>query len=241
MEEKNATNLDSQPKMVLGFLIVIGIITIILGFWRLNNYLKTPFIINYQTTVADLKERLTNIRSSTISKFTDTDHDGLTDYDELNIYKTSPYLEDSDSDGDEIAQNKNPNCPEGQNCITYANLNNNVNINGLLQNYPDLTGQENVAQIIRQSLLASGVSEQELAQVDDATLIQLYLETAQEEEGFQNANLSMPAGLTKEQLANFNVEQIKQVLISNGVNEDDLKQLSDEQIMAAWQEVIKTL
>jgi hypothetical protein len=42
------------------------------------------------------------------------------DYDELYVYKTSPYLSDSDSDGfddnTEILSNHNPNCPEGKDC-----------------------------------------------------------------------------------------------------------------------------
>jgi hypothetical protein len=52
----------------------------------------------------------------------DTDKDGLTDWDELNLYKTSPYLEDTDSDKlndkQEIDAGKNPNCPEGRTCTS---------------------------------------------------------------------------------------------------------------------------
>lgn len=52
----------------------------------------------------------------------DTDGDGLSDWDELNIYKTSPYLPDSDSDGvadrEEILKGADPNCPTGQTCST---------------------------------------------------------------------------------------------------------------------------
>ena len=55
-----------------------------------------------------------------IQKTKDTDGDGLNDYDELYVYKTSPYLEDSDSDGFndkvEIDSGKDPNCPTGANC-----------------------------------------------------------------------------------------------------------------------------
>lgn len=55
----------------------------------------------------------------------DTDRDGMNDYAELNTYKTSPYLSDTDSDGIpdaiEIAQGTNPNCPTGQTCGAIAN------------------------------------------------------------------------------------------------------------------------
>jgi len=55
----------------------------------------------------------------------DSDSDGLSDYDELYAYQTSPYLADSDSDGlidsIEIAQGGNPNCPIGRNCFQAIN------------------------------------------------------------------------------------------------------------------------
>ncbi len=50
----------------------------------------------------------------------DTDVDGLSDYDELYIYKTSPYIKDSDSDGiddkTEVFGGSDPNCPKGKDC-----------------------------------------------------------------------------------------------------------------------------
>jgi len=53
-------------------------------------------------------------------KTQDTDKDGLSDYDELNIYNTSPFLEDSDSDGVldkvEVERGQDPNCPIGKDC-----------------------------------------------------------------------------------------------------------------------------
>lgn len=53
-------------------------------------------------------------------KSADTDKDGLNDYDELNLYNTSPFLEDSDSDGVldkvEIERGQDPNCPIGKDC-----------------------------------------------------------------------------------------------------------------------------
>lgn len=55
-----------------------------------------------------------------LQKTKDTDRDGLSDYDELYLYHTSPYLADSDSDGIqdavEIAQGTDPNCPSGKPC-----------------------------------------------------------------------------------------------------------------------------
>jgi len=48
----------------------------------------------------------------------------LTDNDETNIYKTSPYLEDTDGDGvsdyDEVKRGADPLCAEGSSCSLVA-------------------------------------------------------------------------------------------------------------------------
>lgn len=58
----------------------------------------------------------------------DTDGDALSDWDELNMYKTSPYLPDSDSDKindrEEIQNGTDPNCPTGQVCGSATQTNN---------------------------------------------------------------------------------------------------------------------
>mgnify|MGYP001567130347 CR=1 FL=1 len=58
------------------------------------------------------------------AKTKETDVDGLVDYDELYVYKTSPYIADSDSDGfndkDEVYSGNNPNCPTGKSCGLVA-------------------------------------------------------------------------------------------------------------------------
>jgi hypothetical protein len=50
----------------------------------------------------------------------DTDKDGISDWEEINIYGTSAYLADTDSDGisdyDEIQAGADPNCAEGSSC-----------------------------------------------------------------------------------------------------------------------------
>ena len=60
-------------------------------------------------------------------KTKDTDGDGLSDYDEIYIYHTSPYIKDSDSDGipdgTEVKNGTDPNCPQGQDCGTPAPVN----------------------------------------------------------------------------------------------------------------------
>jgi len=231
-----------EPKAIVGFLVIFGVLALFLGFWQLNNYLKSPFILNLSLTNQNLISQLSRLNGNYASKLMDTDHDNLSDYDELNIYKTSPYLEDSDSDGiddyTEVSKNSDPSCPEGRIC-TAQNYNQNVNLNNLL-NAEDQAGQASLAQAIRQSLIASGVSEAELNSIDDQTLIQLYSDVINQNNS-ANTNLSLPANVNKDELLNYNVEQIKQVLISGGATEADLAQMSDQEIIAAWQQLINSL
>jgi len=240
-EKKTASN---QPKTIAGFLIVISLITLIFGFWQLNNYLKSPFIISFETSADNLREQLTKVKSSTLSKYTDTDKDGLTDYNELNIYNTSPYLEDSDSDGisdfEEVNNGTNPSCPQGQDCELPTNTNYNVN-----SYFEDISGtdeEELLIYSIRQALLANGVTAEELSQIDDATLLEMYYDILAEEQGTTESNeLALPEGVSKEDLENYSLDQIKQVMLTGGVSQEELDKIPNDELLAAWQEIISTL
>ena len=103
-------------------MLVFAILTVGLGGLQLRNTIYGPFVVkapkNSLATVSTNEEaRLKNI---------DTDHDGLSDYDELYQYETSPYLPDSDSDGTndkiEIENGSDPLCPEGKKCSTAATV-----------------------------------------------------------------------------------------------------------------------
>ncbi|MEY4745254.1 MAG: hypothetical protein RL272_1199 [Candidatus Parcubacteria bacterium] len=111
-------SLSSHQKLSLGVFIVIGLSTIILGVFRLNKAIALPFRrtgnFTFKTSDQLEKERTQKLREQ------DTDGDGLNDYDELYVFRTSPFLEDSDSDGipdgAEVAQESDPNCPKGKTC-----------------------------------------------------------------------------------------------------------------------------
>lgn len=104
--------------MSLGVFIVIGLATFVLGFIRINKAIYLPFRrkegVVYKTEEEREKERLERM------KVQDTDGDTLNDYDELYVFRTSPFLEDSDSDGltdgAEVAQESDPNCPKDRVC-----------------------------------------------------------------------------------------------------------------------------
>lgn len=111
-------SLSSHQKLSLGVFIVIGLSTIVLGFFRINKAIELPFrrsgTFTFKNSEQLERERMQKLREL------DTDTDGLHDYDELYVFRTSPFLEDSDSDGlndgAEVAAESDPNCPKGKTC-----------------------------------------------------------------------------------------------------------------------------
>ena len=135
----------------------------------------------------------------------DTDEDGITDWDELNIYLTSPYLQDSDSDGIndnvEIDLGTDPNCPTGRVCGsdiigTLEKLQQDiifeepqVGEDSVVQDFSDESiealnaleqGTIPTADQIRALLRDSGIPKDQLNISSDDELIQLFLEVAQQ-------------------------------------------------------------
>lgn len=185
----------SRPqKTAVIVLSSLGVVVIVFWAWQFSSQLRRPFTIDAAgqkttpTTVVDLHN-------------VDSDNDGLSDYDEINIYITSPYLEDSDSDGisdlKEIQQGTDPNCPQGQNCSAPAvvasstsvnanqnpasspdsGLNSNPNVltdTSTLQNM--MTGQIDAA-TLRQLLIQNGADKASLDKISDEDLMNSYLQT----------------------------------------------------------------
>ncbi|TAK05320.1 hypothetical protein EPO33_05140 [Patescibacteria group bacterium] len=106
-----------EHRTVLVGLLLITVVLFVLGAAQIVRTIRAPFTAPtgaYKTTEQLRQEEVAALKAR------DTDGDGLSDYDELNIYLTSPYLEDTDSDGvsdgDEVRAGEDPNCPRGQNC-----------------------------------------------------------------------------------------------------------------------------
>jgi hypothetical protein len=109
----------SNQKLSLLVVMVIGITTLVFGVISLRKTIFLPFVRRSTGVVFKSTEQLEKDRIEAL-KNKDTDGDQLTDYDELYIYRTSPFLEDTDSDGlldsVEIASNTDPNCPKEKVC-----------------------------------------------------------------------------------------------------------------------------
>ncbi|MEK7183884.1 MAG: hypothetical protein AAB776_04610 [Patescibacteria group bacterium] len=118
------TELSREQKAGFVFVIVCGLCALVLGGQYLWTHMAAPFAVSYTGPrfVTGSEEEAAAIAEQ---RRADTDLDTINDYDELYIYKTSPYLEDSDSDGladgAEISSGQDPNCATGAACASPAN------------------------------------------------------------------------------------------------------------------------
>ncbi|MBI4778891.1 hypothetical protein HY797_00370 [Candidatus Falkowbacteria bacterium] len=194
--------LNKNQKIAAASLAVFAVFILVLWFAQLRSNIYGPF--NASSGKNQVASEAENSDEALKSK--DTDADGLTDYDELNIYKTSPYLEDSDSDGfkdgEEIKKDFDPNCPQGRTCsgglldnsaadqtATDETLNSLLNQFGTSQaetqadsaanlTSDQLNALKNIdAASLRQLLLQAGMPKETLDKISDTDLMKSYSET----------------------------------------------------------------
>lgn len=261
-DQKQKINTKNIDKQVIGIFIVIGFAAIIFGFLHFRQGLHDPFKpfmtdYNKKTNDQEQAEKLAELKT------TDSDSDGLNDFDELYQYNTSPYIADSDSDGisdsDEIKKGSDPNCAEGRECLqTRTDTSGNENINGTID-ASDLTPDQ-----LRNILVQNGVPKASLDKMDDATLLKYYQEaliSTRNTVGETNANTNwnnqnsqkntndvyanlLPENVngssSVQDLNNLSAAEIRKLLVSTGeLDEASLANISDEQLKSIFQESIK--
>ncbi len=119
---QRGTELSKEQKIAFVLVVFFGIGGVFLGFRSFGAMIRRPFEIQIADATSELFLTSSEKETAEIAaqKTRDTDKDGLSDYDELYVFKTSPYLSDSDSDGfddkGETYSGHDPNCPEGKSC-----------------------------------------------------------------------------------------------------------------------------
>ncbi len=230
-------------KLLSGAILFFGLAALVLGFFQFKSNINKYFIRPVNTPIAEANpDDLLGLSQK------DTDADGLSDYDELYIYNSSPYLSDTDSDGindgGEIARGTDPSCPEGQNCFAAWNqISPGIVIPG--QSSSDtsgsnllLSGQLTPAQL-REFLKQAGVSAAELDAYSDEDLLQIYSEILSEQQS-QNSpaapaqNVNLPVTDIKD----LTTEQIRQLLAEAGVSKEVLEQVTDDELMDLVNEIL---
>jgi len=196
--QKTGQSLGKNQKIAVAVLGVLAVAVVITWMAQFKKSINGPFSYNpTETTKSTTTCEGPECQESLKTK--DTDGDGLTDWDELNIYGTSPYLEDSDSDGipdkEEIEAGADPNCPAGRDCSALADISSesseeassteldlNLGSTGeeltsdqekILQDI--LAGQVD-ASALREMLLESGMDQETLNQISDEDLLASYKE-----------------------------------------------------------------
>lgn len=187
--------LTKQQKISLISLGVFTVLIITFGILQFRYNLYSPF--DYNSKVASTQKTSAGGSSEVTTDLTklDSDNDGLNDYDEVNVYKTSAYLEDSDSDGfsdkDEILNNTDPNCPAGQICTQVSSDTDNSDTiaspDALDSASEELSTEEQTAKdmlsgksdpaVLRKLLLDNGMSQADLDKISDEELIASYQES----------------------------------------------------------------
>ena len=180
--------LSHEQKIGLVLLSAFVLLAVTLGLIQMRNTLYKPFALN--TSIPPMIGQ--DLNTPEALRYRDTDMDGLSDYDELYVYTTSPYLTDSDSDGlndrREVEQGKDPNCAEGKNCIGNVGESEST-IAGTadapttfdpnnydLSMFDDAMAAVSSPDQMRQILLNVGLEESVVSQISDEELVQMAAE-----------------------------------------------------------------
>lgn len=162
-------------KILIAFTI-FAIFVLAFGFFRLKESIAGPFRLPKNETPQLTEEDLYQILSQR-----DTDGDGLSDWQEIFVYGTSPYLVDSDGDGfsdyeevmaesDPLDPKSTPLDPEPKESSFFDEKENDNE-----DHYHKFSPNK-----IRETLLRVGLDSDILNEIDDETLKILYNETVKE-------------------------------------------------------------
>ncbi len=197
---------DRQPKrgwatfsaeQKVGVLVfgVTGVVGLVLSIIFIFQGLRAPFELDYRGAEF-LTQSERDRKEVEEQKKRDTDGDGLNDYDEQSIYRTSAYLADSDSDGfddgQEVKSGNDPNCPSGEECGRPADrgINNPVVASDLSEPLPfedvgfgqDISSEADIEALlsqltnadIRAALIAQGIDKATVDGMSDDELRALF-------------------------------------------------------------------
>lgn len=187
----NKPALSKEQKTGFVLLVIFAILAVGLGVLQIRNGLYAPFALSNKVPLT-LKNDLNGPDSL---RFRDTDHDELSDFDELYVYGTSPYLYDTFSYGmsDKEVVGKNlPLCPGGKCADSLADSSTSTIVDSSVGSpsavsVPIGVGEDpgtpqDLDQILndpvqlRKMLAESGVSQEVLKKLSDSELLKMVTE-----------------------------------------------------------------
>lgn len=211
-------NFDRRHKVGL-FLLVVAVIAIT-SVWviQLRRNIISPLYAGSQNNQPAVANQLS--QSDLDLKNKDTDNDGLNDWDELNIYKTSPYLADTDSDTfsdkQEIESGNDPTCPQGESCAVTTQPSTLNSDNAFSNSSLDALLNNAVSSTTTISPTTSPATSEEKSLTDE------------EKKALRDAFGVSP-----------NANDLRDFLLKAGMDKKTLDGLSDEQIISTFNEMIK--
>lgn len=186
---------NTGQKAALVGLLFLGVLALGLGFFKVRSQIARPFAQQISRAqdvqLEQFFEQQQQQEDIEAQKNRDTDGDGLSDYDELNIHKSSPYLKDTDSDtyddATEIKNGHDPNCAVDTVCApvvptspTVIPAEAGIQSSSVSALEHDLKKLESLTPAqVRELLKQNGFTDQDLADIDDEALIALYRESLQ--------------------------------------------------------------
>lgn len=252
--EELKNNESKRNNFVFVIFFIICIFAVILSFKNSISNIKKPFVDKDSQTVANLYKmyeqmvREGKIQDTSLlpgyadnsdttedsafiySKDKDTDSDGISDWDEVNVYRSSPFLKSTAGDGisdfDKIQKGIDPNCNTlKQKCdvvsdvnseMSYGYSNNTAVTNIDIKNQDIVTIRENLRKILPENL-KSNLDSLTDQQVKDLA-ITVYQEANPASDVSVNTDTSYIIEL-KNKLPKFNAKQLS-----------DLSKMSEAQI-----------
>ena len=212
-------NLGKEKQTAIILFMIAAIFVLVFTGLKIREGINAPFLVpisNIQVNKDLLKDPVAE--QTAYEKRIDTDGDGISDWAEVNVYKTSPYLwstaGDNIPDNVKIAMGMNPFCKAGEACDTTLlkfNLPTSTPI------YDNLFTGQDAAQKLGDYLISKDPGAQAIQQ--DA----------------QAAGINMdPAS----QIPRDPVLLRKALLDSGKVTQDDLNKITDEELLKLLDETL---
>lgn len=251
MDDQTHQTRGSPQKGIILAVFLLALFSAVFGILKIRQGLVLPTsTVTDEQLQAAFSQQIASadIVSALEEQGKDTDSDGLSDYDEAQRYKTSPYLSDTDGDGfddkKEIETGNNPNCPKGQEC---AGATFSQGVSAATTPPLALTPSESGGippfspDLLKQALRQQGAKEEDIARLDESMLRQLYDDTLQELQSKTSASVPTPSApiAPLEFLTTASPDQLRAFLKANGVAENIINSVDDATLRSLVMESLK--